>query len=93
MNLGSPLVEYGLIDAFEYFMVQLTQAGIPQGNLYEFAAQTILKYEKNLRKKARNKEEVEKFNEIVIKSSPTKQSPPQPSTNKLIKPQLTPFKK
>lgn len=43
-DLGSPLIQYGLVDAFEFFMIQLTQAGIPQGNVYEFAAQMILKY-------------------------------------------------
>ena len=34
LGLGSPLITYGLIDAYEYFMIQLTQAGIPQGNVY-----------------------------------------------------------
>lgn len=48
-------------------MVQLTQAGIPQGNLYEFAAQTILKYEKNLRKKNKELDNINKFNEKAIK--------------------------
>ncbi len=43
-------------------MVQLTQAGIPQANVYEFAAQMMLKFEKNMRKKNKNIEEVNKFN-------------------------------
>ena len=48
-------------------MVQLTQAGIPQRNVYEFAAQMVLKYEKNLRKKLKNNSEVQEFNEKIIK--------------------------
>lgn len=35
-------------------MIQLTQTGIPQTNIFEFAAQMILKYEKNLKKKSKN---------------------------------------
>lgn len=35
-------------------MIQLTQAGIPQGNIYEFAAQMVLKFEKNLKRKNKN---------------------------------------
>lgn len=53
-------------------MIQLTQAGIPQSNLYEFAAQMVLKYEKNLRKKNKNIDEVNRFNEQAIKNSPIK---------------------
>lgn len=73
-------------------MIQLTQAGIPQGNVYEFAAQMVLKFEKNLKRKNKNIDEVNKFNQNVIKSSPTKQ-PSQPSGNKVTRPpQTLPFK-
>lgn len=74
-------------------MVQLTQAGIPQANVYEFAAQMVLKFEKNMRKKNKNIEEVNKFNEIAIKS-PTKAANKSVASSKVTKsPQLLPFKK
>ena len=76
-------------------MIQLAQAGIPQGNVYEFAAQMVLKYEKNLRKKHKNIEEVNQFNQNVIKMSPHKNNSNQSqSTSKVTRnPQLLPFKK
>ena len=42
--LGEPLQNYGLLDAYEFFLGQLANSGIPQGNVYEFAAQAILRY-------------------------------------------------
>lgn len=47
----SLLIQYGLVEAFEYFMLQLAQTGVPQNNVFEFAAQTVLKYEKGMKKK------------------------------------------
>ena len=42
--LGAPLAEYGLLDSYEFFLAQLAASGLPQGNIFEFAAQTILKF-------------------------------------------------
>lgn len=39
-------------------MIQLTQAGIPQSNVFEFAAQMVLKYEKTMKKRLKNVSEV-----------------------------------
>ncbi|EAR95805.3 hypothetical protein TTHERM_00877000 (macronuclear) [Tetrahymena thermophila SB210] len=36
----------GILDAYEYFLRQLCKNGLPSGNVYEFAAQQILKFER-----------------------------------------------
>ena len=36
----------GIIDAYEYLLNSLCQYGLPEGDLFEFAALTVLKYEK-----------------------------------------------
>ncbi len=41
---STPLVDYGLLDSYKFFLSQLALAGIPQGNIFEFAAQTIIKF-------------------------------------------------
>ncbi|CAD8092017.1 unnamed protein product [Paramecium sonneborni] len=36
----------GVLAAYEYFLRKLCKDGFPNGNVYEFAAQAVLKYEK-----------------------------------------------
>ncbi|CAD8099121.1 unnamed protein product [Paramecium sonneborni] len=36
----------GVLAAYEYFLRRLCKDGFPNGNVYEFAAQAVLKYEK-----------------------------------------------
>lgn len=73
-------------------MVQLATAGIPQGNIYEFGAQAVLKYEKILKKKKANNEEVSKFNEKVIKASPKSYEKKRIFKKEIEKPSVLPFK-
>lgn len=40
------MVDYGLLDAYQFFLTQLAASGVPQGNIFEFAAQAMLKFEK-----------------------------------------------
>lgn len=42
--IGSPLVDYGLLDAYQFFLSQLAASGMPQANIFEFAAQAMLKF-------------------------------------------------
>ncbi|KAL4472387.1 hypothetical protein ABPG74_018336 [Tetrahymena malaccensis] len=45
-NNTSILETSGILDAYEYFLRQLCKNGLPSGNVYEFAAQQILKFER-----------------------------------------------
>ena len=44
-------MQYGLLDGYEFFLKHLAESGIPQANVFEFAAQSVLKYEKKIKKK------------------------------------------
>ena len=39
----------GILDAYEYLLESLCKYGLPTGDLYEFAALTVLKYEKKFK--------------------------------------------
>ena len=71
----------------------MAHSGIPQGNIFEFAAQALLKYEKNKKKKVETLMEVEQANKeavkVVSESSPSKM---QSRIKREIKPQILPFK-
>lgn len=43
------LKQSGVLDAYQYLLTNLCQYGLPTGDLYEFSALTILRYEKKLK--------------------------------------------
>ena len=47
----------GILDAYEYLLESLCKYGLPTGDLYEFSALTVLKYEKKF--KAMKKKELQ----------------------------------
>jgi len=51
------LKQSGVLDGYQYLLTNLCQYGLPTGDLYEFSALTILRYENKL--KATKKRELE----------------------------------
>jgi ribosomal protein S8 len=45
------LKQSGIMDAYQYLLTQLCQYGLPTGDLYEFSALTVLRYEKKMKQK------------------------------------------
>lgn len=43
------LKESGILGAYEYLLESLCKYGLPSGDLYEFSALTVLKYEKKFK--------------------------------------------
>ena len=39
----------GLFDSYQYLLTNLCQSGLPTGDLFEFSALTILKFEKKIK--------------------------------------------
>lgn len=39
----------GILDAYEYFLRAICKNGLPEANIFEFAAQQILKYQKKVK--------------------------------------------
>lgn len=48
----------GMLDAYEYFLRAICKNGLPEANIFEFAAQQILKYQKKMKLKEGKKEEL-----------------------------------
>lgn len=58
MHLGlKTLKQSGVTDSYQYLLTSLCKYGLPTGDLYEFSALTILRYEKKL--KLQRKKELE----------------------------------
>jgi len=62
------LVQYGLMEAYECILLlmaavlrALCEAGLPEGNVYEFAALKILKFEKKFKADQKRKELEKKY--------------------------------
>lgn len=47
-----------MLDAYEYFLRAICKNGLPEANIFEFAAQQILKYQKKMKLKEGKKEEL-----------------------------------
>lgn len=43
------LKQSGILDAYQYLLTSLCKYGLPTGDLYEFSALQILRYEKKLK--------------------------------------------
>ena len=50
------LQKSGIINAYEYLLTSLCENGLPTGNLYEFAALMMLKYEKRMKNQQRKQQ-------------------------------------
>lgn len=67
--------------------------GLPDANIFEFAAQQILKYQKKMKQNIQKKEELNNFNRAALEN-PTKDRSPERKGESLdkAKPSLLPFK-
>ena len=45
------LLNSGILEAYEYVLKSICKAGLPSGNIYEYAAQQVLNYEKKFKRK------------------------------------------
>lgn len=73
----------------------MAAAGLPQGNVYEFAAQAMLKFEKNKILKQEKLKEVQRTNEQAVKmvvEAKRSRSQSNSRVQRDKKPQLLPFK-
>lgn len=64
----------GILDAYQNLMTQLCKYGLPTGDLYEFSALTITKYEKKL-KAQRKKDLEERLQKRGLSKEPKKKDP------------------
>lgn len=51
------LKQSGILNSYQYLLTSLCKYGLPTGDLYEFSALTVLRYEKKV--KAQRKKELE----------------------------------
>lgn len=65
--------------------------GLPDANIFEFAAQQILKYQKKMKQNLQKKEELNSYNKSVLEV-PKDRSPERQASVEKIKPNLLPFK-
>jgi len=93
------LVSSGLLDAYSYLQDQICKHGLPKGNIFEYAAVTILKYERKSKGKQawkkleeRDKEIEKAKKHIDLSHSPTGKSPKgrdkSPTSPKIEDPKL-----
>jgi hypothetical protein len=57
------LEKSGILDAYEYFLRAICKNGLPEANIFEFAAQQILKYQKKMKVKDAKLDKIEKIEE------------------------------
>ena len=55
------LIKYGLMEAYESVLRSLCEAGLPEGNVYEFAALKVLKFEKKFKAEQKRRELEKKY--------------------------------
>ena len=49
-NVGlKTLKQSGILDSYQYLLTSLCKYGLPTGDLYEFSALTVLRYEKKVK--------------------------------------------
>jgi len=63
LDLVEKLKQTGIVNAYEQFLRSICKNGLPEpSNVYEFAAQFILKYEKKMREKKIRQNEILEYN-------------------------------
>ena len=63
LDLVEKLKQTGIVNAYEQFLRSICKNGLPEpSNVYEFAAQFILKYEKKMREKKLRQNEILEYN-------------------------------
>ena len=84
------LEKNGLVEAYEYLLTSLIEHGLPTGDLYEFAALMVLKFEKKWKQKQRiqgNKaKRTDTSAEPKKEESKTEDNPPKPEQTKKANP-------
>lgn len=71
LNVGlKVLKQSGVLDSYSYLLSQLCKYGLPTGDLYEFSALTVLKYEKKIK--------LEKKRELENRLKQRQQTKPNP---------------
>mmetsp|Transcript_8829 Transcript_8829/g.13152 ORF Transcript_8829/g.13152 Transcript_8829/m.13152 type:complete len:121 (-) Transcript_8829:54-416(-) len=80
------LEKNGLVEAYEYLLTSLIEHGLPTGDLYEFAALMVLKFEKKWKQKQRiqgNKaKRTDTSAEPKKEESKAEDNPPKPEQTK-----------
>jgi hypothetical protein len=66
------LVAAGLLDGYDYLQRQICKHGLPKGNVFEYAAITMLKYERKLKAKQAEKRLEEKEREKELEKEKAK---------------------
>ena len=67
----------GIVNAYEQFLRSICKNGLPEtSNVYEFAAQFIIKYEKKVREKQVKREQIVEYNDAALKAN-NNSSPPK----------------
>eukprot|EP01017_Pseudomicrothorax_dubius_P035200 TRINITY_DN489_c0_g1_i1.p1 TRINITY_DN489_c0_g1~~TRINITY_DN489_c0_g1_i1.p1 ORF type:complete len:302 (+),score=119.17 TRINITY_DN489_c0_g1_i1:65-970(+) len=61
------LVSSGILGAYEYFLKQICKHGLPTGNVYEYAALQVQKYERKLRAEQLKKRQAERLREEQLR--------------------------
>ena len=70
LDLVEKLKQTGIVNAYEQFLRSICKNGLPEpSNVYEFAAQFILKYEKKMREKKIRQNEILEYNTEALKSN------------------------
>lgn len=61
------------MNAYEQFLRSICKNGLPEpSNVYEFAAQFVLKYERKMKDKQNKKEQILEYNSEALRSNSTK---------------------
>ena len=82
------LQKSGIINAYEYLLTSLCENGLPTGNLYEFAALMMLKYEKRMKGQQRKEQLAARNNQLNARQAKNNaqeersDSPPQQGPKK-----------
>lgn len=84
------LEKSGILDAYEYFLRAICKNGLPEANIFEFAAQQILKYQKKMKQQEGKKDDLKNYNKSVLDQSSSRVEK-SPEKEKL-KPSVLPFK-
>ncbi len=99
VSLGLKLLKNsGILDAYQYLLTSLCKYGLPTGDLYEFSALQVLRYEKKIKnekkkildERIKKKEETKKEVDGTVEgASPERQqAPPKAAAGMKVKKEL-----
>jgi hypothetical protein len=71
------LLNSGLLEGYEFILKSLCKAGLPEGNIFDYASTKLLQFETKWKGEVKRKEKLQKYKQGEVTDNQTDKKPPK----------------